>query len=147
MADRLTKEKRSWNMSKIRSRDTQPELAVRSLLHKAGFRFRLDRSELPCKPDIILPAYKTVVFVHGCFWHRHEDCPFAYTPKTRKSFWEKKFQDNVARDRRNLEALHNSGWHVLVVWECELRNSEALGQRLEVGLRKISSAQVKKGAR
>ncbi len=121
MVDKLTPEKRSWNMSRIRSKNTKPELIVRSLLHRMGFRFRLHRKDLPGKPDIVLPKYKTVIFVHGCFWHRHKDCKVATTPSTRREFWEKKFKDNVARDERNQRQLRQLGWHVYVLWECEVK--------------------------
>ncbi len=135
MVDRLTKEKRSWNMSRIKGRDTGPELAVRSLLHKAGYRFRLHRKDLPGKPDIVLPKYRTVILVHGCFWHRHEGCAFAYKPKSRQDFWKKKFKENTRRDRNNIDALDTLGWRVIVVWECEIGKTEHLSQRLEAELR------------
>lgn len=118
-------------MSRIKSRDTQPERAVRSLLHRLGYRFRLHRADLPGKPDIVLPRYKTVIFVNGCFWHRHEGCRFSYNPKSRIDFWQKKFLDNVLRDQRAQESLVASSWKVIVVWECELRDQAALGKRLE----------------
>lgn len=126
MADNLTSQKRSWNMSRIRSRDTKPELAVRSLLHRMGFRFSLQRKDLPGKPDIILPKHKTVIFVHGCFWHRHEKCRYAYKPKSRKTFWNAKFKENVRRDRQNLRALKQMGWKSVVFWECTIENQEVL---------------------
>src|SRR5215475_14515568 len=105
MVDTITKERRSWNMSRIRSKDTQPELAVRSLLHRMGYRFRLHVRTLPGCPDVVLPRLKTVVLVNGCFWHRHANCAFAYTPKSRKSFWMEKFRENVERDNKKSEAL------------------------------------------
>ena len=120
--DKLTPEKRSWNMSHIKSKDTKPEIRVRSFLHKSGFRFRLHRTNLPGKPDIVLPKYKTVIFVHGCFWHRHSGCKKSTTPKTRIEFWEAKFRENVKRDNRNLRALESEGWNVIVIWECETKN-------------------------
>ena len=128
--DHLTPEKRSWNMSKIRSKDTKPEKTVRSLLHKMGFRFRLHRKNLPGKPDIVLPKYKTVIFVHGCYWHRHEGCKDASTPKSNTDFWVNKFNANISRDKRNQEQLKNSGWNVIVVWSCELRNLDSLSSKL-----------------
>lgn len=134
--DRLTKEKRSWNMSRIRGKDTGPERAVRAILHRLGYRFRLHSQALPGRPDVVLPKYATVVFVHGCFWHRHNKCPLAYTPKTRTHFWLQKFAATVARDRRIEHTLRALGWHVLVVWECELRNTESLSRRLDGALRR-----------
>ncbi len=133
--DGLTPEKRSWNMSRIRGRDTKPELLVRSLLHRLGYRFRLHRRHLPGTPDIVLPKYRTVIFVHGCFWHRHPGCRYAYTPKSRVEFWKTKFAANVDRDARTRRALEQAGWQVLVVWECELRDMAGLSDRLasEIG--------------
>lgn len=107
-------------MSRIRSSNTSPELALRRALHALGIRFRLHRKDLPGKPDIVLPRHKTVVFVHGCFWHRHAGCKVASTPKTNTAFWEEKFQRNMVRDERNTALLKGLGWKVLVVWECEL---------------------------
>jgi DNA mismatch endonuclease, patch repair protein len=122
--DILTKEKRSWNMSRIRCKDTKPEKIVRSVLHKNGFRFRLNRKDLPGKPDIVLPKYQTVIFVHGCFWHRHPQCRFAYNPKSRVKFWQNKFNENIERDRFVKKELRKMGWKVIVVWECELKNDK-----------------------
>jgi len=120
MADRISKERRSWNMSRIKGKDTKPELLLRSMLHKAGYRFRLHRKDLPGKPDIVLPKHRTVIFVNGCYWHRHEKCPNATTPKTRTEFWEAKFKDTVERDKRNVAELEALGWRVITAWECEL---------------------------
>ncbi len=120
MGDMLTSERRSWNMSRIRSRDTQPEIRLRSLLHLAGFRFRLHKKGLPGRPDIVMTKHRTVIFVHGCFWHRHSACKNATTPSTRREFWENKFTANVSRDARNRTELEAAGWRVLIVWECEL---------------------------
>ena len=122
--DKLTKEKRSWNMSRIKGKDTKPEIIVRSVLHKNGFRFRLNRKDLPGKPDIVLPKYKSVILVHGCFWHRHPRCKFAYNPKSRVKFWQNKFSENVERDRFVRKELRKMGWKVIVVWECELKNEK-----------------------
>ena len=105
MADRISPEHRSWNMSRIRGKDTGPELSLRSLLHRAGFRYRLHDTTLPGKPDLVLPRYRTVIFVHGCYWHRHSGCKYAATPRTRTDFWLAKFQGTVERDRRTAEAL------------------------------------------
>ena len=129
--DSLTKEKRSWNMAQIKSRDTKPELIVRKLLHRLGYRFRLHRTELPGCPDIILPKYRTVVLVHGCFWHRHTGCQFAYNPKSRVDFWEKKFRKNVKRDKKVRHELIDLGWRVLIIWECEVKNYDRLVQRIK----------------
>lgn len=124
--DRLTKQHRSWNMSRIRGANTKPEIRVRSLLHRMGYRFRLHRKDLPGKPDIVLPRHETVIFVHGCFWHRHPDCRFAYTPKSRTDFWQKKFRRNVERHTEVEAELHSQGWRVIVVWECETKDPETL---------------------
>jgi len=130
MTDRLSPERRSWNMSRIRGRDTAPERHVRSILHTLGCRFRLHAAKLPGKPDVVLPRHRSVVVVHGCFWHRHKACRFAYTPKSNVVFWTKKFAENVARDRRTTSALRRLGWRVIVVWECELGRPEKLRSRL-----------------
>jgi DNA mismatch endonuclease (patch repair protein) len=128
--DRLDKSRRSWNMGRIKGRDTVPEIAVRSILHRAGFRFRLHRKDLPGRPDIVLPGRKIVIFVHGCFWHRHEGCKYSYTPKSNVAFWQGKFEGNVARDRKNAKDLKAVGWRVVVVWECEIGKPEQLEARL-----------------
>lgn len=128
--DKLTPERRSWNMSRIRGKDTAPERTVRSLLHRSGFRFSLRRMDLPGKPDIVLPRFNTIVFVHGCFWHRHEGCPHAVLPKTRVDFWLEKLSGNVDRDQRIEDKLKKMGWRVLVVWECELACQSELTKRL-----------------
>jgi DNA mismatch endonuclease (patch repair protein) len=141
--DRLSPKRRSWNMSRIRGRDTHPERAVRSLLHRLGFRFRLHSRTLPGRPDVVLPKYHSVILVHGCFWHRHNGCAFAYTPKSRTAFWSRKFADNVARDHRTTQSLRRAGWRVIVVWECELRNLNALSRRLDRTLRRLEPARSK----
>ena len=117
-------EQRSRNMSAIKSKNTKPEIAVRKLLHSMGYRFRLHRKDLPGSPDIVLPKYKTVIFVHGCFWHRHENCKYASTPKTRQEFWEAKFRENINRDKLNQENLSSKGWKIIVVWECEIKDKD-----------------------
>ena len=114
-------EQRSRNMSAIKSKNTKPEIAVRKLLHSMGYRFRLHRKDLPGSPDIVLPKYKTVIFVHGCFWHRHNNCKYATTPKTRKEFWENKFDENVKRDNLNQANLSLKGWKIIILWECQLK--------------------------
>ncbi len=120
MADFLTPAERSMRMSRIRSRDTLPELALRKALFALGFRYRLDDRKLPGRPDIVLPRYKTAIFVHGCFWHRHEGCKIATTPKSNTAFWVDKFRRNVERDARVAGELEAAGWRVFVAWECEL---------------------------
>jgi DNA mismatch endonuclease (patch repair protein) len=130
MTDRISPEHRSWNMSRIRGKDTRPEMLVRSLLHRMGYRFRLHCSALPGKPDIILPKHRIALFVHGCFWHRH-GCKFSYTPKTRKEFWKRKFKRNVARHEEVTHDLLALGWHVVTVWECEADHADKLRSRLE----------------
>ena len=134
MVDTLTPAKRSWNMSRIKSSNTKPETVVRSLLHGMGYRFRLHRKDLPGKPDIVLPMYRTVILVHGCYWHRHEGCKYAYNPKSQVEFWQNKFKENVKRDKRNQKELTELGWKVVVVWECETRENENLIKRLRNSL-------------
>jgi DNA mismatch endonuclease (patch repair protein) len=124
MTDRLTPAQRSRNMARIRGTHTAPERLLRSALHRAGFRFRLHRRDLPGRPDIVLAKYSVVIFVHGCFWHRHPGCVYATSPKTRASFWFEKLSENRERDFRQVRALLGAGWRVLVVWECALRNSD-----------------------
>jgi len=130
MIDNLTPKKRSWNMSRIRSVNTKPEMVVRSLLHNLGYRFRLHRKDLPGKPDIVLPKHRTIFFVHGCFWHRHKGCKFAYNPKSRISFWEKKFKNNIKRDEQNIDMLKQMGWKVNIIWECEIKDIDQLKANL-----------------
>ena len=121
MADRLTRERRSWNMSRIRGKDTEIEVKVRRYLFSQGFRFRKNVSKMPGKPDIVLPKYRTVVFIHGCYWHRHEGCKNCTTPTTNREFWLKKFEENMERDLRCKQILEAEGWNVLVLWECEIK--------------------------
>lgn len=128
--DSLTKEHRSWNMSRIRAKDTKPELLVRSLLHRMGYRFRLNNTVLPGRPDIVLPRYRVAVFVHGCFWHRHEGCRYAYTPKSRIEFWHSKFDSNIRRDQQVSEQIKELNWGQLILWECEIKNPETLKRRI-----------------
>lgn len=122
MTDRISKKKRSWNMSRIRSKDTKPEIKVRSYLFKLGFRFRKNVQKLPGKPDIVLPKYSTVIFINGCFWHHHQGCRYAYIPKTRTNFWLDKFSKNSENDKKNKVILQQLGWKVVVIWECMLKN-------------------------
>lgn len=126
----MSPEERSRLMATVRSKDTKPEMLVRRLVHGMGFRYRLHRKDLPGSPDLVFPSRKAVIFVHGCFWHRHPGCKGASTPKSNEDFWIQKFDENVARDKRNLEALQNSGWKVLTIWECETRNIEELTDRI-----------------
>ena len=119
-------EQRSRNMSAIKSKNTKPEIAVRKVLHSMGYRFRLHGKELPGSPDIVLPKYRTVIFVHGCFWHRHKDCKYATTPKTRGEFWNNKFRSNVERDLEIKENIKNIEWRSVVIWECETKDIENL---------------------
>ena len=130
MADSLTIERRSWNMSRIRGRNTSPERVVRSMLHRMGFRFSLHRMDLPGKPDIVMPRYGTVIFVHGCFWHLHKNCKQARIPKTRHDWWKEKLEENSSRDQRNRSALRRLGWKVLTVWECETEKPDKLRRRM-----------------
>lgn len=134
MADVLTREQRSALMSKIRGKGTEPEMIVRRLAHSLGYRFRLHRPDMPGSPDLVFPGQKKAIFVHGCFWHRH-NCGRAYAPKTRPEFWSRKFSSNVARDRRVARALRRAGWNVLVVWECQTGSYEPLMRRLAQFLR------------
>jgi DNA mismatch endonuclease, patch repair protein len=132
--DIISKEKRSWNMSRICSKDTKPEKIVRSMLHRRGYRFRLHVKDLPGKPDIVLPKYKTVIFVHGCFWHRHPKCKYAYTPKSKIDFWEKKFTDNIARFKIVKKELVHLKWKVVVIWECEIKSNADIASKLRSSL-------------
>ena len=120
MADNRSPEVRSWNMSQVKSQDTSIEIKVRSYLFRNGFRFRKNVKKLPGKPDIVLPKYRTMIFIHGCFWHRHAGCKDATTPKTRTEFWQQKFDRNVANDRLHIKQLEKMGWHVIVLWECQI---------------------------
>jgi DNA mismatch endonuclease, patch repair protein len=128
--DTFSPEKRSEIMRRVHSTDTTPEKKVRSLLHGLGFRFRLHRSDLPGKPDIVLPKYRAAIFIHGCFWHRHPGCPRASTPATRREYWLPKFERTEQRDRINQAKLIELGWRVVVIWECEIRDLEHLGEIL-----------------
>lgn len=121
MADRHSKEIRSYNMSRIRGKNTKPEEIVRKYLFSQGFRYRKNDKRLPGTPDIVLPKYKTVIFVNGCFWHMHEGCRYFVWPKSNEEFWRNKILTNVIRDKRNYSALHELGWKVIVVWECQLK--------------------------
>ena len=135
MVDTISEERRSWNMSRIKGKDTKPELIVRSLLHKMGYRFRLHRKDLPGNPDIVLPKHKTIIFVHGCYWHRHEGCKKTTTPKSSikgVKFWKDKFAGNVERDKKNHKQLKALGWKVHVIWECEANKSSLLKDKIRL---------------
>jgi DNA mismatch endonuclease (patch repair protein) len=126
MTDIVAPEVRSRMMSRIRGRDTGPEKIVRSLLFRSGFRFRLHRRDLPGRPDIVLPKYRAVIFINGCFWHAHARCTYATSPSSNRKFWQTKLADNQERDRRNIRRLRQAGWRVLVVWECTVRGKQNL---------------------
>ncbi len=119
-----SQKQRSFNMSRIKGKNTKPELAVRSFLHRRGFRFRLHQKNLPGKPDIVLAKYKTVIFVNGCFWHQHEGCPNAMVPETHRQWWLEKFKKNKERDKYTIQKLESLGWQVLVIWECQVKTGE-----------------------
>lgn len=121
MTDHISPEHRSWNMSRIKGKDTKIEVKVRSWLFARGFRFRKNDKRYPGKPDIVLPKYKTVIFINGCFWHRHEGCKYATMPKTRVDYWIAKFERNVANDKLHVKQLEELGWNVITLWECELK--------------------------
>jgi len=131
MSDVFSKGKRSWIMSRVKGRDTKPEMLVRSFVHNMGYRFRIHRRDLPGNPDIVLPRHGKVIFVHGCFWHGHKRCPRSKRPITNKSFWKKKLDGNIERDKRFRRALRRMGWKVLEVWECETREPEKLLRKAE----------------
>lgn len=130
MGDVFSKEKRSDVMSKIRSKNSKPELLIRSFLFSNGFRFRIHNKKLPGKPDIVLKKWRTVIFVHGCFWHGHEDCTISHMPKSNEDYWEPKINGNITRDTVNKNYLEADGWKVIIVWECEIRNKNLREQRL-----------------
>lgn len=133
--DRIDSNRRSANMAKIASKNTKIELVVRSIAHRLGYRFRLHRKDIPGTPDLAFPASRKVIFVHGCFWHRHQDCKLAYTPKSNLPFWLNKFAANVHRDARVLKELDDSGWSALVIWECETSDVSSLRDRINRFLR------------
>lgn len=124
MADIYSTEKRSEIMSKVQGKDTQIEESVRKYLFSQGFRFRKNDKRYPGKPDIVLPKYKTIIFIHGCFWHGHKGCKSSKLPQTRTEFWKKKISDNVKRDKKNIKMLKEDGWNVITIWECEIKNKK-----------------------
>jgi DNA mismatch endonuclease (patch repair protein) len=132
--DPLTPEERSQRMGRVRGKDTKPEMIVRRLAHRLGFRYRLHGGQLPGRPDLVFPGRHKLIFVHGCFWHQHENCRIYRQPRTRQEFWMPKLESNKRRDEANQALLRSTGWGVLVVWECELRDREALAHRLTVFL-------------
>jgi DNA mismatch endonuclease (patch repair protein) len=124
MADVHSKEVRSYNMSRIKGKDTKPEMLVRKFLFSKGFRYRIHVKDLPGKPDIVLPKYKTVIFIHGCFWHGHEGCKYFVMPKTRTEWWAEKINKNISNDKKHYQLLTEQGWKILNVWECELKKNK-----------------------
>ncbi|MBA3572860.1 MAG: DNA mismatch endonuclease Vsr [Pyrinomonadaceae bacterium] len=131
MTDMFSKEKRSWIMGRVRGGDTKPEIQVRSIIHRMGFRFRLHRRELPGKPDIVLPRHGKVIFVHGCFWHGHKRCTRSKRPTTNMGFWNRKLDMNIKRDKISQRKLRSKGWKVMVVWQCETRRPRKLLGKFE----------------
>ena len=128
------KKTRSYNMSRIKSRNTKPEIVVRSLLFKRGYRYRLHDKAIPGKPDIIFRNRKKVIFVHGCFWHRHKDCPYSTTPKTNMNFWNDKFNKNMIRDKKVQREIKKLGWSSLIIWECTIKDQNKLLKKLNTFL-------------
>ena len=139
MADVHTPERRSYNMSRIRNKNTKPEELVRKFLFSQGFRYRKNDARLPGKPDIVLPKYRTVIFVNGCFWHKHEGCKYFVWPENNAEFWRKKIQSNVERDQRNYAQLQQMGWRTIAVWECELK-TELRSETLNKIVKDITSS-------
>ena len=137
MADVLTKEQRHYNMSRIRSKNTKPEEMVRKYLFSQGFRYRKNDPRYPGKPDIVLPKYKTIVFIHGCFWHQHPGCKAARIPDTNSFFWQEKFKKNILRDAEEQRELEEMGWHVIVLWECEISSKKKREARLQTLVEEI----------
>lgn len=138
--DVFSKEKRSAVMARVGSGDTAPEIFVRSLLHRLGYRFRLHRRDLPGTPDIVMPGRHTVIFVHGCFWHQHTNCSAAARPTSNRDYWNAKLDGNIARDKRCQKLLRSLGWKVVVVWECETQNLLRLEKRLRRALGRVNKA-------
>ncbi|MGA9188284.1 MAG: DNA mismatch endonuclease Vsr [Methanosarcina sp.] len=137
ITDIYPKEKRSKIMSKIQGKETKPEIVVRKFLFSKGFRYLINDKRYPGKPDLVLPKYKTVIFIHGCFWHGHENCKASKLPETNAEFWEKKISDNVARDRKNIEKLKDEGWNVITVWQCEIKSKAKREERLKLLIEQI----------
>jgi len=137
MADIFSKDKRSQIMSKISGKATKPEILVRKFLFAQGFRYRKNDKQLPGKPDIVLPKYKTVIFVHGCFWHGHQNCKKSALPQTNYEFWKNKIQRNVGRDKSNQRDLRKLGWKIIVIWQCQIKNRELFGKTMKRVIQKI----------
>src|SRR5665647_424469 len=137
MADVHSKEIRSYNMSMIKGKNTKPELLVRQFLHANGYRYKLHDKSLPGTPDIVLPKYKTVIFVHGCFWHGHKNCKYFVIPKTRTEWWLNKINGNIANDEKAAKALKKEGWRIITIWECGLKPSK-VNKSLTALLKKLS---------
>lgn len=131
-------------MSKIKAKNTQPEITIRSLIHRMGFRFRLNQDDLPGKPDIVLPKHRKIIFVHGCFWHGHKNCPRAKRPESNSAFWTKKIDSNIKRDIENIKLLRKQGWDILVIWQCEIKNEIAIQDRLMKFLNHDKSTETKR---
>jgi DNA mismatch endonuclease (patch repair protein) len=139
--DTVTPEHRSKIMSKIKGKDTKPEMVVRSVCHEIGLRYRLHRKDLPGTPDLVFPKHRLCIFVHGCFWHRHPGCKYAYTPKSRLDFWLPKLAKNVERDLTAQQALHALGWKVVIVWECHTKDRKILRNEIQIALGIVTSAE------
>lgn len=134
--DRVTADRRSEIMRRIRSKDTSIEMTIRRLVHGMGYRYRLHAKDLPGSPDLVFRGRRKIILVHGCFWHRHRKCPLSTTPKTRIDFWKEKFEKNISRDRRNLRELKKLGWSVLVVWQCEIKDKDKLEKKIQLFIEK-----------
>jgi len=132
MSDHLSKEKRSWNMSRIKSANTSPELKLRSLLRKKGIRYRKNVKSLPGKPDIAISKDKKIIFINGCFWHQHSNCSRATMPKTNKNYWESKFKRTIKRDKENKKELKKLGWNILTLWECEIKKEKKIDKKIRL---------------
>ncbi|NQE54593.1 hypothetical protein C5S29_13470 [ANME-1 cluster archaeon GoMg3.2] len=141
MTDIYSKNKRSQIMSKISGKETEPEILVRKFLFRKGFRYRKNDKRYPGTPDIVMPKYKTVIFVHGCFWHGH-NCRAGKLPETRKEFWQNKIDTNIARDKKNRQDLEKLGWKVLVIWQCELKNKKIRAEKLKEIEQKIQNGHI-----
>ncbi|KWB80901.1 very short patch repair endonuclease [Burkholderia ubonensis] len=139
MVDSVTPDKRSHVMSLVKGKDTQPEMIVRRIVYNEGFRYRLHDSRLPGKPDLVFNGRRKVIFVHGCFWHRHENCSLARIPKSNQEFWRIKLEGNRERDITNIRKLIDTGWHVLVIWECELKDISSIRNKIISFLNEIST--------